>query len=47
LATKNAEIKFESINRQVETVNAQNKQFQSIINETTAKQENFERELST
>lgn len=47
LATKNAEIKYQAINRQVEVLNAQNKKFQETINETTAQQESSARELAT
>ena len=47
LATKNAEIKLETVQRQVEILGAQNKKFQTTINETQAKHENIERELNT
>ena len=47
LATKNAEIKLATVERQVEILAAQNKKFQTTINETQAKHENIERELNT
>lgn len=47
LATKNAEIKLQTVERQVEILSSQNKKFQTSINETSAKQENLERELNT
>jgi hypothetical protein len=47
LATKNAEIKLQTVQRQVEILGAQNKKFQTTINETQAKHENIERELNT
>lgn len=47
LATKNAEIKLQTVTRQVEILASQNKKFQTTINETQAKHENIERELNT
>ena len=47
LAFKNAEIKYNAINRQLEVVTAQNKKFQDQLNEATAKEESAARELST
>ena len=47
LATKNAEIQIQTVNRQVETLAVQNKKYQTVTNESIAKNENNERELLT
>lgn len=47
LATKNAEIQVQAINRQVEILESQNRKYQQLTNEAIAKNENNERELAT
>lgn len=47
LATKNAEIKMSTFERQCEILNKQNSELQQSINEVQAKLENTERDLNT
>lgn len=47
LATKNAEIKLNTMTRQVELLSKQNSKFQESLNETVAKNEVMERDLNT
>ena len=47
LATKNSDIKLATVSRQVEILKAQNDKFMNQMNESTAKQENLERDLNT
>ena len=47
LATKNAEIKLQTITRQIDMYQDQNKKLQDSVNENQAKTENIERELNT
>ena len=46
LATKNAEIKLQTVQRQVDILTAQNEKFQTTINETMSKSEVLERDLN-
>lgn len=46
LATKNAEIKLQTVQRQVDILTAQNEKFQTTINETMSKCEVLERDLN-
>ena len=46
LATKNAEIKLQTCQRQIEILTTQNEKFQTTLNETLAKAEVLERDLS-
>ena len=47
LATKDAEIKLQTCQRQADMYSEQNKKLQDSINESEAKQGNLERELNT
>ena len=47
LALKNTEIKLASANRQIQILQEQNLKFQHQVNESIAKSENLDRELST
>ena len=47
LSTKNAEIKLQTISRQIDMYQEQNKKLQDSVNENQAKTENIERELNT
>lgn len=47
LATKNAEIKLQTVSRQIDSFTETNKKLQESVNENMAKAENIERELNT
>lgn len=47
LATKNAEIKAQTLTRQVDVLTQQNNKFQAQINEVMAKNELLDREVNT
>lgn len=47
LATKNAEIKAQTLTRQVDILTQQNNKFQAQINEVMAKNELLDREVNT